>query len=53
MWAEAMLNGIILRRIRRVMSASDFEPQAVRDPLQVLLEQLLTGTVTSSPIAEQ
>ena len=47
-----MLNGVMFRTVRRVMSHSDFQFQPVRQRLQILLEKMTIGTVAAAPVAQ-
>src|SRR5215210_1020673 len=50
---EAMLDRVVLRRIRRVVRHTNLDPDPIDQPLQVLLEQVLAGTVAAATVTQQ
>src|SRR5665213_155480 len=49
---DTMLNGIVLRAVRRIVGHAQFQPQAARQTLQVFLEKVMPGAVASAPVTQ-
>ena len=47
-----MLNRIILRRIRRVVSDTEFYPQLISEPLKLFFEQVIAGIIAAPTITK-
>jgi hypothetical protein len=50
---QPMLDRVVLGGIRRVVRHTDLDPEPIDQVLQVLLEQVLTGTLAATAIAQQ
>src|SRR3990172_5157440 len=49
---HAMFDRVVLRAIRRIVRYAQLQPQAIRQPLEVFLEQVLLGAVAPATIAQ-
>ena|SRR3990172_4605325 len=48
---HAMFNRVVLRAVRRIVRYTQLQPQAIRQPLEVFLEQVLRRAVAPAAIA--
>ena len=53
MWKEAMLNGVVLGCVGRVVRYPDFQAQPVGQLLETVLEDVTCGGVAATPVTEQ
>ena len=49
---EAVLNRIVLGAVGRIMGNANFDADVIRQCLQVLFEDVVTGTIAASAITE-
>lgn len=49
---DAMVNGVVLRAISRIVRDALLQPQLIRRPLQVFFEQVLGGVIASAAVAQ-
>jgi hypothetical protein len=45
-----VLDRIVLRAVRRIVGHTDLNPEPIYQPLEVLLEQVMAGTIAAAAV---